>query len=278
MENLFMKEFPVVVLKKKILLFVSSCVAIILFFLEPFSGEPHLSVRLFILALGYGVLTFAGLYVFNDVIKQKVHAYLHKWTVLYEMVFILFLILFITAVNSLFAALFTQSVFTGNMYLSWISVTLRLGIFPAIFIVLYIHHRSKLDKFVEVVEAEKEPQPQKKVTIADMASNKTLVISAEDFVYAEIRSCTLHIHFMHSNNLQERHVRTTISNVEKDICQKNIIRCHRSFIINTSYVDAMEGNSNGYKLYLKCCNDVIPVSRRYTLFIKQLIDQDSVFV
>lgn len=41
----------------------------------------------------------------------------------------------------------------------------------------------------------------------------------------------------------------------------NIVRIHRSFIVNLSFVENVKGNAQGYKLNLKECDHVIPVSR-----------------
>lgn len=119
---------------------------------------------------------------------------------------------------------------------------------------------------------------QRIITIKDMASNTKLTISSNDFVYAEIRCSTLYIYFMYDKVLREKHLRATISSIEGEVCDEKIVRCHRSFIINVKYVDAMEGNSNGYKLYLKCCNAVIPVSRHYTLIMRNLLDEYAVSI
>ena len=140
---------------------------------------------------------------------------------------------------------------------------------------MYVQYRSKLDKYNKNTKTELESR---KITIKDMASNIKLTISSNDFVYAEIRCSTLYIYFMHDNVLRERHLRATISSIEDVVCDENIVRCHRSFIINVKYVDAMEGNSNGYKLYLRCCNAVIPVSRHYTLIMRNLLDEYAVSV
>lgn len=37
MANVFMKEFPVIVLKKRVIIVISLCVTMILLFLQPFS-------------------------------------------------------------------------------------------------------------------------------------------------------------------------------------------------------------------------------------------------
>ena len=140
---------------------------------------------------------------------------------------------------------------------------------------MYVQLKSKIDKYD--IEAKPKAE-QRMITIKDMVGNSKLTISSNDFVYAEIRCSTLYIYFMHDELLREKHLRATISSIENNVCDQSIVRCHRSFIINIKYIDAIEGNSNGYKLYLKCCNAVIPVSRQYTLKMKNLLDEYTISI
>lgn len=274
MINILMKEFPKIVLRNKTMVAISLCVTMILFFLQPFSFDIFQQYALFI-ALGYGSITFISMQVFNSLFKKRVYKLLSKWIILYEIGFILSLLLFIATLNYLFTALISVTSLNFDTYLSWIKITLCVGIFPTLFAVMYVQYKSKIDKYNNKTEVEVESK-QRMITIKDMASNSKLTISPNDFVYAEIRCSTLYIYFIHDNILYERHFRATISSIESEICDDNIVRCHRSFIINIKYIDAMEGNSNGYKLYLKCCNAVIPVSRHYTLIMRKLFNEYAI--
>ena len=275
MANVLMKEFPVIVLRNRIMVVVSLCVTVILLFLQPFSFGFYQQKAL-ISAFGYGIITFMGIYIFNTLIKKRILKLLSKWIVVYEIGFIFSLILFIATLNFVFTAWMGAVSLKVNSYLSWVNITFSVGIFPTIFAVMYVRYRSVLET---KVDEDKNIEPeQRMITIRDMASSTKLAISPNDFVYAEIRCSTLYVYFMHDDILRERHFRATINSIENEVCDDKIVRCHRSFIVNVKYVDAMEGNSNGYKLYLKCSNTVIPVSRRYTLLIRNLLDEYAIAV
>lgn len=73
------------------------------------------------------------------------------------------------------------------------------------------------------------------------------------------------VYFLWNNTLTNRLIRNTLSNIDiylSDI--KEIIRCHKSYIINISYVKSIIGNSAGYKLNLCKLDFKIPVSRKYS--------------
>lgn len=69
MANVFMKEFPVIVLKKRVIIVISLCVTMILLFLQPFSFSVYRHYAIFP-ALGYGGVTFISMHVFNSMIKK----------------------------------------------------------------------------------------------------------------------------------------------------------------------------------------------------------------
>ena len=251
MANVFMKEFPVIVLKKRVIIVISLCVTMILLFLQPFSFGVYRHYAIFP-ALGYGGVTFISMHVFNSLIKKLSLKWISHWVV------------YIGAIT-----------LNGDAYLSWLKITLCVGLFPTFTAIMYVQFKSKIDKYD--IEAKPKAE-QRMITIKDMVGNSKLTISSNDFVYAEIRCSTLYIYFMHDELLREKHLRATISSIENNVCDESIVRCHRSFIINIKYIDAIEGNSNGYKLYLKCCNAVIPVSRQYTLKMKNLLDEYTISI
>jgi hypothetical protein len=52
---------------------------------------------------------------------------------------------------------------------------------------------------------------------------------------------------------------------------KFIFKCHRSYIININYIDRIEGNSEGYKLYFENVPFPIPVSKNSAGRLRELI-------
>ena len=71
MANVFMKEFPVIVLKKRVIIVISLCVTMILLFLQPFSFGVYRHYAIFP-ALGYGGVTFISMHVFNSLYLQPI--------------------------------------------------------------------------------------------------------------------------------------------------------------------------------------------------------------
>ena len=231
MANVFMKEFPVIVLKKRVIIVISLCVTMILLFLQPFSFGVYRHYAIFP-ALGYGGVTFISMHVFNSLIKKLSLKWISHWNVLYEIGFIFALLLFIATLNFLFTVFIGAITLNGDAYLSWLKITLCVGLFPTFTAIMYVQLKSKIDKYD--IEAKPKAE-QRMITIKDMVGNSKLTISSNDFVYAEIRCSTLYIYFMHDELLREKHLRATISSIENNVCDESIVRCHRSLsTLNTS--------------------------------------------
>jgi LytTr DNA-binding domain len=67
-------------------------------------------------------------------------------------------------------------------------------------------------------------------------------------------------------------VRCTIAYAEELLKEhKFIFKCHRSYIVNISYIERIEGNSQGYKLFIRNVNFPIPVAKNFADKLKELI-------
>ena len=59
---------------------------------------------------------------------------------------------------------------------------------------------------------------------------------------------------------REKVLRATLKYLEEQLSGTDMLRCHRSFLVNCSRY-TLEGNSRGYKLTSKADTKIIPVSR-----------------
>jgi DNA-binding LytR/AlgR family response regulator len=72
-------------------------------------------------------------------------------------------------------------------------------------------------------------------------------------------------------NAREYLIRETLSNLEKTIAPQQIVRAHRSYLINLDFVEEMRTNdSGGYVIRMKSGKHV-PLSRTYRESFKNSI-------
>ena len=188
------------------------------------------------------------------------------------------LLLLLTAISGfttyyIWADYFNYSFFNWNIFIQF-EIMAVSTVFIPLFIIVIIHsnytlrqrlHESKhLNK---VISKEKELKPETyELEIYSKEQNKTYSFNSSEIEY--IQSQDNYIKVVTNSNQNDILIRTTLSSATTQIASKctHIFRCHNSFIVNMEKVIQVEGNSAGYKLYLK--DQKIPVSRKYVPIIR----------
>lgn len=105
--------------------------------------------------------------------------------------------------------------------------------------------------------------PKKASTLVRIKSDtkEELQIHLDKLLFVEAQENYSRIVWHENDRVQEKLLRATIKNLENQLSDDRIVRCHRSWIINTGVDFAIHGNSNGYHLTSELFPDVIPISR-----------------
>ena len=94
-------------------------------------------------------------------------------------------------------------------------------------------------------------------------------VSLNDLLYAE--SDRNYIKLVMNNGNTDL-VRMPIKQLESLLQDTpNLVRCHRAFIVNTNWIENVEGNAQGLRLYLHHRAAFVPVSRSYIPKVQHLI-------
>lgn len=86
-------------------------------------------------------------------------------------------------------------------------------------------------------------------------------IKRSNFLYAEAQNNYCRIVWQEQNVLKEKLLRISLSNLAAQIEDKNIRRCHRSYLVNLKTSFKISGNAKGYRLRCSIYEYEIPVSR-----------------
>lgn len=117
-----------------------------------------------------------------------------------------------------------------------------------------------------------------KVTLCG-GTKDVLVLSPQDMLYAEVFGNYVTIHYLEEDCFCKKLLRITLQQVIDAFFDcPQIIRCHRTFVVNLSHVIAMQGNSQSSLLKLKDINFEVPVSRSYIKVIKAELENLTVAV
>lgn len=104
------------------------------------------------------------------------------------------------------------------------------------------------------------------------STKESVTLLPSDFLFAESEGNYVSIHYIDGGEANQAMLRTSMKNVIAILCEnKDIIQCHRAYIVNLRYVASVEGRSSGIGLKLRHCEAVIPVSKSYVSSVKEHI-------
>jgi len=103
-------------------------------------------------------------------------------------------------------------------------------------------------------------------------STENLSLLVSDVAFIKSADNYVEIVFKQGEDFKKKLIRNTLKNVEQQTKQyPNFIRCHRTCIINTLYVEKLNRDDNNHWLTINGYDEQIPVSRQYLLKIKETI-------
>jgi TolB-like protein len=120
---------------------------------------------------------------------------------------------------------------------------------------------KKEERFVSLVEKTFIPEKKDHIVSVQSDTRETLEINLRNLVFVEAQENYSRFVWIKGEKINEKILRVTLKKIESQIANGNIVRCHRSYLINTNFPYTIKGNSNGYRLTSKHFRDVIPVSR-----------------
>jgi len=92
-------------------------------------------------------------------------------------------------------------------------------------------------------------------------TKEEFTLNLNKLVYVEAQENYSKIVWTENEKVKERLLRVTLKKIEDQIRDDAIVRCHRSYIINTKVDFTILGNSNGYCLESDLLRHSIPISR-----------------
>ena len=225
-----------------------------------------------------GVFTFLGTFlmlfipplIFPDYFNED------KWTVGKNILLIFIAIFFIGFVLWYCSSIYKEGKEIKKISLSlFLLYTFLVGAIPVFFMV-YINERNlrvKRRKRVKEIKLQKEKNRlQKEIILSSditiYSDNKKENISLDINKLVYITSQGNYASFFikkDDNTLKEKILRVTLTKIDKDLeAYTKIIRCHRSYIINTNFITDISGNARGYLLKSDILTFDIPVSRSFS--------------
>ncbi|PAU92889.1 hypothetical protein CK503_14475 [Aliifodinibius salipaludis] len=256
---------------------ISVGIVAFLMIFQPFGLKGVTTDQGYLYLIGYGFVTFVALTIFLKVIPSLKICFPffedENWKVWKHIVWILLTVLFIGFLNLVYTALFLDE-FNLTLF-DWILFefyTLSISVIPVGFTTL-LRHNQLLKKHVRSATQIGDgvhkygsftANNTLSFTLQGQNKDEVLPLKSSELRYITSEGNYVKISYYSNGTLKQELLRSTLKNVLKQLEEDNyLIRCHRSYIVNTAFIEEVKGNAQGLQLSVSDCDEKIPVSRRY---------------
>lgn len=247
----------------KTALVISLFITFFLYIFKPF-GLDTLGPNAFWICLGFGSMTFFTSIIYEYIVGQvlKLKGERDKWTFWKWVVSSLGLVLFISLANFLFARLVIFGYIDWRLFPAMMYGTFMVGLIPFLMLGSFSLLLAER-KFQEIAS---EINQQEKVQTTESPDNESTIfgIPLSKIRYAEALQNYVKIgHIDYKGEFTTKTERSTLKQILEETKGANIVKCHRSFLVNRNAIISAGGNAQGLLLTLSDCDTLLPVSRSY---------------
>ncbi len=241
---------------------VAIFVTFFLYVFEPF-GLSQVQDNKFGICLGFGSATLVASLLFEFVVVKVFGLYENsqnftfgKWVLQ-----AIGMILTISIANFLFGR-WLQGSMDWRFFPQMIYATFAVGVFPTV-VLGSISMMRQERKYKEIASDITIPSNEAKVaSIQPEQSYGDIPIS--NIRYIESYQNYVRIGYLNKDSdCVEVMQRATLKSIQSELDQTDIVKCHRSFLVNKESIISVNGNAQGLLLSLESCSKEIPVSRSF---------------
>lgn len=261
--------------KLKMSFIYGAFVALFLLLFQPF-GLGTMGDLLLEVCLIYGAITTAVIIILNIVIAPLFPRYFdeQKWNTGREIVWTIINILSVGLANAIYTSYLSDSTISLKYILIFEFYTFMVSVLPITFIIIYQESKSsrRYNQLSQDINHKltAHSNPTSTIKIDSQNQNEELKINSSDLLFIKAADNYIEVYYLESGEVRNSMLRNTLKTVEEIFADnENIIRCHKSYLVNLQYVNNVSGNAQGYKLHLRFTDIPIPVSRKLNDFVKE---------
>lgn len=158
-------------------------------------------------------------------------------------------------------------------YFEFIWQFLIMGIIPTGVVLLYLEYKNVRRAYDQVQTGSTPDSPSEKLIHLTSGNGKEFIsILSDTLLYIEAQGNYVFVYYLENGEIKKSLLRTTMKKLERQLQLPSVIRCHRSFIVNTRQVTKVTGNAHQFQLHLSEGTTTIPVSRSYIPRLEKYLD------
>lgn len=241
---------------------------------KPFGIVSEINdLKTLLVILGFGLVTVFFVGIYTLLLPLLFRSFYSNFTVSKAILHYSTMIILIAIGNYVY-----KSYWQGFMNWSWdeffivFNRTLILAVIPSVLIIIWYQNyllKKHLQAAIEFNQDHRQEESKLEFYLASDNQKEFLRIPANDLRYIESQDNYVMVYYKSLDAIEKKLLRSSLTKVEENLNDPNLIRCHRSYIINLNAVKHAKGNSRGLQLELLDMDVIIPVSRSYIQKVKK---------
>jgi len=277
----FRKPFPLInSIKDIFLISIGSGLVVVAFLIvfKPF-GIDTVNKNIFFYLCGIGLIdmlaTALNLILWHRILPAIINS--STWTIGKNLLAILWILLTISLSNFVYGEYLVGQAYVDGLkqleragIISWISMTFSVGVIPVVFALYFIEKklfRSNQHLAEDFNRKMRAPDVHRSEQLISVESGRdtAIRIKSSDFICIQaIGGNYASIYWQDQSETKKELVRLTLLGfLEKTASLDNIVRCHKSYILNLEKVVSFRGNARSVMIMLEGMDFEIPVSRSF---------------
>lgn len=256
------------------ILAVSLGIFLFLLFFEPFNIQnPDFNNRLIILAT-FGAITLVLLSIFRLVIPSIFSRAFSEghWNVIREIIIDLLFVIFNTVAFAFFARFVGQIPIT--FHIAIIIVIISIAAISVLVVINRIYLLKLQVERLKTVDFESNTATSEKKEITFTSDNKGEYFQLPVHQLLFLKSAGNYVEIVYRSD-EKNHtklIRNTLKSLEQLLSvYPEMIRCHRSYMVNKNHIKSLKRDADGLVISLNNYPKEIHVSRQYALKVKEVI-------
>ncbi len=190
-----------------------------------------------------------------------------KWSIGRELIWSAWNFISIVLATSLYWTIVpfceVSSIQWGQQFFS----ALLIGILPGSFCIYFNYSRAlrrklkRSEKLNKVLKKRLNSYESETVTLKGESKLDIIRFSSDSLLYIQSQDNYSKVLWLNDGEVKSVLIRSSLKSIEDQISLPDVVRCHRSYIINLRRVVSIRGNAREYRLLLDTNDITIPVSR-----------------
>ena len=135
----------------------------------------------------------------------------------------------------------------------------------------YLQNALELTKILDL-EEKGENEIDSEIIIESENKSEWIKVDLNNLMIIKSANNYIEVFWKKDNEIHKKLIRNTLTKIENQLkSYPNFIRCHRTSLVNKSFIQKLTRGSHGLQIRLAGMDELIPVSRQYSLKVKEQI-------